>query len=185
MTPIGASSAHWETKAFLQHVTPREQNARSPGARSRSHEWQRALISPVDLSIPVAQLHRLFDAADSMSNSNGAGHGRGQARHYFSGNGGSKLVRQQQQPGDEQQTWPREQLTEMDLQFCEAMERAFSRGRERRASASLNARPVAPLCLVTHQRAPQSVLDRTGCARRACQGSARGAYWGTGSVVLS
>ena len=35
-------------------------------------------------------------------------------------------MRQQQQPGDEQQTWPREQLTEMDLQFCEAMERALA-----------------------------------------------------------
>jgi len=47
------------------------------------------------------------------------------------------------QPGDEQATWTRKQLTRMDSRFRARLLRAFERGKERREAASH--RIAAPL----------------------------------------
>jgi len=61
---------------------------------------------------------------------------RGRLSRYLNG-GASLLANGPPQPGDEQTgEWSRQELERMDARFSAKLERAFSRGRERRASAS-------------------------------------------------
>ena len=70
-------------------------------------------------------------------------------------------------PGDECETWTREQLVAMDARFVVAMERAFELGLENRASAagqvklpaSSGPRWVTPLCAAVRDGLLRSAAD--------------------------
>jgi hypothetical protein len=50
----------------------------------------------------------------------------------------SRIAAADSEPGDEQGTWPREQLLRMDRRFVERVETAFENSSEHRQSAATN-----------------------------------------------
>ena len=70
-----------------------------------------------------------------MSNSTVPGENRGQKSRYLNG-GGSLLLRAPLDPDDGQSgEWSREELMQMDADFCAAVERAIAQGLEHRRLA--------------------------------------------------
>jgi hypothetical protein len=82
----------------------------------------------VAFSISCAHLGRSFGMRQTLMSSSANGRGR----PHRVADGASKLARVEAQPGDEVGAYTHAQLVRMNSDFVAAVERAFSRGLERR-----------------------------------------------------